>query len=47
VVGNLIFGITEHGVPVPPVYPPVVLVLVALGCLAVLRARVRAVEIVT
>ena len=47
VVGNLMFGITEHGVPVPPVYPPVVLVLVALGCLAVLRARVRAVEIVT
>jgi ABC-2 type transport system permease protein len=47
VVGNLIFGITERGgVPVPAVYPPVVLVLVALGCLAVLRARVRAVEIV-
>jgi ABC-2 type transport system permease protein len=46
VVGNLMFGITERGVPVPAVYPPVVLVLVALGCLAVLRARVRAVEIV-
>ena len=46
VVGNLIFGITERGVPVPAVYPPIVLVLVALGCLAVLRARVRAVEIV-
>ena len=46
VVGNLMFGITERGVPVPAVYPPIVLVLVALGCLAVLRARVRAVEIV-
>ena len=46
VVGNLIFGITDRGVSVPPAYPPVALVLVALGCLAVLRARVRAVEIV-
>lgn len=46
VVGNLVFGITERGLVVPPAYPPLVLVAVALGCLAVLRARVRAVEIV-
>lgn len=47
VVGNLIFGIAERGSPVPVAYPPIVLVLVAVGCLAVLRSRVRAVEIVT
>jgi len=47
VIGNLLFGIAERGAPVPPAYPPIVLVLVALGCLAVLRSRVRAVEIVT
>jgi ABC-2 type transport system permease protein len=46
-VGNLMFGIAERGSPVPAAYPPLVLVLVALGCLAVLRSRVRAVEIVT
>lgn len=46
VVGNLIFGVAARGAAVHPVLPPVVLALVALVCLAVLRARVRAVEIV-
>jgi ABC-2 type transport system permease protein len=46
-IGNLLFGIEGRGVPVPHAYPPIVLALVALGCLAVLRSRVRAVEIVT
>lgn len=46
-IGNLLFGIADRGVPVPHAYPPIVLTLVALGCLAVLRSRVRAVEIVT
>jgi ABC-2 type transport system permease protein len=46
VVGNLVFGITERGFAVPAAYPPLAIVLVGLGCLAVLRARVRAVEIV-
>ncbi len=44
--GNLVFGIAERGFAVPAAYPPLVLGAVALGCLAVLRARVRAVEIV-
>jgi ABC-2 type transport system permease protein len=46
-IGNLLFGIAGRGAPVPQAYPPIVLALVALGCLAVLRSRVRAVEIVT
>jgi ABC-2 type transport system permease protein len=46
-IGNLLFGIAQRGAPIPAAYPPIVLVLVALGCLAVLRSRVRAVEIVT
>jgi ABC-2 type transport system permease protein len=46
-IGNLLFGIAQRGAAVPAAYPPIVLVLVALGCLAVLRSRVRAVEIVT
>jgi ABC-2 type transport system permease protein len=46
IIGNLIFGIAGR-VRIPSAYPVVVLLLVALGCLAVLRARVRAVEIVT
>jgi ABC-2 type transport system permease protein len=45
-VGNLLFGIVSRGPAVPAFYPPIVLALVALGCLAVLRSRVRAVEIV-
>jgi len=47
VVGNLIFGIAERGVAVPAAYPPIALALLAVGCLLVLRSRVRAVEIVT
>jgi ABC-2 type transport system permease protein len=47
ILGNLLFGIEGRGVPIPLAYPPIVLALVALGCLAVLRSRVRAVEIVT
>jgi hypothetical protein len=46
-IGNQLFGIAERGAPVPAAYPPIVLALAALGCLAVLRSRVRAVEIVT
>jgi len=46
VVGNLLFGISARGTQVPLVLPLLILALVALGCLAVLRARVRAVEIV-
>lgn len=45
-VGAQLFGLTVRGVA-PAAYPPFVLALVALGCLAILRSRVRAVEIVT
>lgn len=46
-LGNLFFGIAERGGALPWFYPAAVLLAVGLGCLAVLRARVRAVEIVT
>lgn len=46
-LGNLLFGIAERGGALPWVYPAAVLLAVGLGCLAVLRARVKAVEIVT
>jgi ABC-2 type transport system permease protein len=45
-VGSAIFGITVRGVA-PAAYPPIVLALLMVGCLLVLRSRVRAVEIVT
>jgi hypothetical protein len=45
-LGAALFGLGGERV-FPWVAPAAVLVLVALGCLAVLRARVRAVEIVT
>ena len=45
-VGNALFGITARGMNLPWIQPALALVLVALGCLAILRARVRAVEIV-
>jgi ABC-2 type transport system permease protein len=45
-IGNLLFGIAERGAAVPAVYPIVALSLVVAGCAAILRARVRAVEIV-
>jgi ABC-2 type transport system permease protein len=46
-LGNLLFGLAERGSALPAVYPAAVLLAMGLGCLAVLRARVRAVEIVT
>jgi hypothetical protein len=45
-VGNLLFGIGQRTPALSPAYPLVALGLVALLCLAVLRSRVRAVEIV-
>jgi len=45
-VGNLLFGIAERAGAVPTAYPPLLLLAVAVACLAVLRSRVRAVEIV-
>ena len=47
IVGDLIFGIEHRGAPLPAAYPPIALALLAVGCLLVLRKRVRAVEIVT
>jgi ABC-2 type transport system permease protein len=41
-----VFGLTERAVSLPWFYPATVLAVVALGCLLVLRSRVRAVEIV-
>jgi ABC-2 type transport system permease protein len=46
VVGNRLFGITDRIASVPTLYPVLVLAAVVLVCLAVLRSRVRAVEIV-
>ena len=45
-LGNTLFGITDRAFHLPWAYPAAVLAVVSLGCLAVLRARVRAVEIV-
>ena len=45
-LGNALFGITDRALSLPWAYPAAVLAAVALGCLAVLRARVRAVEVV-
>jgi ABC-2 type transport system permease protein len=46
-VGNALFGIVERATTLPVVWPALVLAVVAAACLFVLRARVRAVEIVT
>jgi ABC-type transport system involved in multi-copper enzyme maturation permease subunit len=46
-VGNALFGLADPNLAVHWAGPVAVLVAVALGCLAVLRTRVRAVEIVT
>jgi ABC-2 type transport system permease protein len=46
IVGSRLFGITDRIASVPTLYPVLVLAVVVLGCLAVLRWRVRAVEIV-
>jgi hypothetical protein len=45
-VGNAMFGIRDRAFDIPWAQPALVLALVCLGCLAVLRSRVRAVEIV-
>jgi len=42
-----LFGVSDRQLAVPWGWPLVVLALISLACLAVLRARVRAVEIVT
>jgi ABC-2 type transport system permease protein len=46
IVGNRLFGITDRIASVPTLYPVLVLAVVVLVCVAVLRSRVRAVEIV-
>jgi ABC-2 type transport system permease protein len=46
-LGKALFGLVDRGLPLAWPLPALVLVLVALGCLLVLRKRVRAVEIVT
>jgi Na+/H+ antiporter NhaA len=45
-LGVAVFGLSERAVTLPWPYPAAVLSAVALGCLLVLRSRVRAVEIV-
>jgi ABC-2 type transport system permease protein len=45
-LGNALFGISERAFDVPWIQPAVMLLLICLTCLAVLRSRVRAVEIV-
>ncbi|MFI5184016.1 MAG: ABC transporter permease [Vicinamibacteria bacterium] len=45
-VGKHLFGITDRIASVPTLYPALVLAGVVLACLAILRSRVRAVEIV-
>ena len=46
VLGNLLFGVEDRGASLPAIYPIVALALAVAVCLSVLRARVRAVEIV-
>jgi len=46
IVGNRLFGIADGAVSVPPVYAILALAAVLAACLAVLRSRVRAVEVV-
>jgi ABC-2 type transport system permease protein len=45
-LATALFGLGERAVSLPWFYPAGVLAVVALGCLLVLRSRVRAVEIV-
>ena len=45
-IGYSLFGITSRTLDLPWMQPAFVLVLVGMACLAILRARVRAVEIV-
>jgi len=46
-LGVAFFGLTDRELTLPWAAPAAVLLLVAIACLAILRARVRAVEIVT
>lgn len=46
-LGVALFGVVDHQLDIPWGWPLLVLAAVSLGCLAVLRSRVRAVEIVT
>jgi ABC-2 type transport system permease protein len=46
-LGKACFGLVDRSLPLSWPWPALVLVLVALGCLLVLRKRVRAVEIIT
>ena len=46
-LGVALFGVVDHQLDIPWGWPLLVLVVVSLGCLAILRSRVRAVEIVT
>ena len=45
-LATALFGLSERAVSLPWFYPAGLLAVVALGCLLVLRSRVRAVEIV-
>ena len=45
-VGNALFGVVDRSLTLPVAYPVVILALTAIGCLLILRSRVRAVEIV-
>jgi ABC-2 type transport system permease protein len=45
-VGNALFGIQSRAFDIPWMEPAAVLLLVSIGCLMILRSRVRAVEIV-
>jgi ABC-2 type transport system permease protein len=45
-IGHALFGITARRLLMPWPWAAAALVVIALGCLAILRARVRAVEIV-
>jgi ABC-2 type transport system permease protein len=46
IVGEALFGLASRDAGIPAAYPLLVVAVVMVGCLAVLRARVRAVEIV-
>ena len=45
-IGHALFGITARRLLMPWPWAAAALVVIALGCLAILRSRVRAVEIV-
>jgi hypothetical protein len=46
-LGVALFGVVDHQLDVPWGWPLLVLAVVCVACLAILRSRVRAVEIVT